>query len=323
MNARQQKILELLREQQEVSVQELSAGFNVSAMTVRRDLEQLERERLATRTHGGAISARSAVVEFAFHERNQEQLAEKRALAKYMAAQVRPGTTLVLDTGTTTLEVARELARLPDLRVLTTSLAIASVLYAHEQISLTLLGGSVRQNSPDLVGPLTEENLRRFHPDLAVIGADAAGEDGVYTATLEVARITGAMLEQARETWLVADSRKFARRSFVKFADWDRLQHVVTDVGLSAEGAGVAAGERDHGASRRSVKGTYETGTSSRHYRRRVDGQGDMLRPRALVPHHGRVGRARGYGGVRHESGGAALVHGAHSERHVGDRGLS
>ncbi len=112
MNARQQKILELLRTQQEVSVQELSADFAVSAMTIRRDLEQLERERLATRTHGGAISARPAVIEFAFHTRNQENLAEKQAIAKEMAAQVRSGTTLVLDTGTTTLEVARELTRL-------------------------------------------------------------------------------------------------------------------------------------------------------------------------------------------------------------------
>jgi len=235
MNSRQQKILDLLREHHEVSVHALSADFGVSAMTVRRDLEQLERARLATRTHGGAISSRSAVIEFAFLARNLERLAEKRAIAREMALRVRAGTTLVLDTGTTTLEVARELTRTADLRVLTTSLAIASVLFAHEQISLTLLGGAVRHDSPDLIGPLTEENLRRFRPDLAIVGADAACEDGLYTATLDIARITGAMIEGARETWLVADSRKFSRRSFVRFASWDRVPHLVTDTGLPPE----------------------------------------------------------------------------------------
>ncbi len=196
---------------------------------------------------------RPAVIEFAFHNRNQERLAEKRAIAKEMAAHVRPGTTLVLDTGTTTLEVARELARLADLRVLTTSLAIASVLYAQEGVTLTLLGGSVRQNSPDLIGPLTEENLLQFHPDLAVIGADAIGEDGLYTASLEVARITGTMLQQARETWLVADSSKFTRRSFVKFADWSQVHHLVTDAAPARGSTRVAGRERSRTARRRSV----------------------------------------------------------------------
>ncbi len=173
--------------------------------------------------------------------------------------------------------------------MLTTSLAIASVLYAQEGVSLTILGGGVRPNSPDLIGPLTEENLRRFRPDLAIVGADAACEDGLYTATLEVARITGAMLEQSRETWLVADSTKFARRSFVRFAGWGSVQHVVTDSALSPQardGCGRAGprpiSSKSESRERRlpACKGEEDDDHDppSRPHRRRPDGQGDLLR---------------------------------------------
>jgi DeoR/GlpR family transcriptional regulator of sugar metabolism len=234
LNARQQHILEQLGVDREVSVQALAERLHVAPVTIRRDLQTLEGEGKLTRTHGGAVFSQSAVIEFAFLDRAQEHLAEKQAIARYLATVVQPGMTLVLDTGTTTLEVARALAGIPRLRVLTSSLAIAAALYPCENIDLVLLGGSVRQRSPDLSGALTEENLRQFQTELAILGADAVSPAGLYTADLGLARLSRAMIAGARESWLVVDSSKFSRRSFVKFDDWSAITHLVTDDGLLA-----------------------------------------------------------------------------------------
>jgi DeoR family glycerol-3-phosphate regulon repressor len=235
MNSRQQSILEQLRSGQELAVGELARQFDVSLVTIRRDLEALAQEGPITRTHGGVILSRAGVIEFSFQSRAQEQLEQKRALARHMAGVVKPGMTVVLDTGTTTLEVARAIGGTARLRVLTSSLAIASALQAHDNLDLVLLGGSVRHHSPDLSGPLTEDNLRQFRPDLAILGADAADREGVYTSDLGVAGISRAMIAGAMETWLVADSSKFSRRAFVQFADWGQIDHLITDDGLSPE----------------------------------------------------------------------------------------
>jgi DeoR/GlpR family transcriptional regulator of sugar metabolism len=229
MNPRHQKILDRLHQQGEVTVQELAEAFGVTPMTIRRDLDFLAEQNRLTRTHGGAMRSTPAVIEFAFLERNRERIAEKQAIARAAAALVEPGMTLVLDTGTTTLEVARAIAGVPDLTVLTSSLAIASALYGRENIALILLGGNVRRNSPDLSGPLTEANLRCFRPHLAILGADALDSDGLYTSDQAIAAVSRAMIASAEETILVADSDKFTRRAFVHFACWLEITHLVTD----------------------------------------------------------------------------------------------
>lgn len=233
MNARHQRILDILLTQREVSVVDLANQLKVSPITIRRDLELLEREGELTRTHGGAVFSRSAIFEFAFLDRAQNKTAEKTAIAGYIANIIKPGMTIILDTGTTTLEVARAIAAIPRLRVLTSSLAIASALHTFDNIDLVLLGGSVRHNSPDLSGPLTEENLRMFKTDIVILGADAVSNEGVFTTDLDIARISRAMINSAQESWLVADSSKFTRRSFVKFADWTTIANIVTDDGIT------------------------------------------------------------------------------------------
>lgn len=235
MNPRHQKILDRLHAQGEVAVQELAEAFGVTPMTIRRDLDFLAEQNRLTRTHGGAMRSSSAVIEFAFLERSRERIAEKQAIARAAAALVEPGMTLVLDTGTTTLEVARAIAGVPDLTVLTSSLAIASALYGRENLSLILLGGGVRRNSPDLSGPLTEDNLRRFRTHLAILGADALDCDGLYTSDQAIAAVSRAMIASAEETVLVADSDKIARRAFVHFAEWPDITHLVTDGGVGED----------------------------------------------------------------------------------------
>ena len=134
LNARQQTIIGLLREQGAVTVTDLTRRFDVTAMTVRRDLDHLAHTGCLTRTHGGAIFSQQAKIQFAFREKQEAQLAEKAAIARAAAALVQPGMTVVLDTGTTTLEVARAIAGIANLKVLTSSLAIAAALYARDNI---------------------------------------------------------------------------------------------------------------------------------------------------------------------------------------------
>lgn len=229
---RRAKILELLAHDGEISVQHLTALFGVTPMTIRRDLEALENQGSLTRTHGGAIFSQRAVAEFAFLEQGRKHQREKEAIAREAAQLVQPGMTIVLDTGTTTLEVARAVAGISNLTVLTSSLAIASALHASNNVELVLLGGNVRRRSPDLMGPLTEENLDRFRVRMAILGADGADSTGVFTTELSIARVSRAMVQCARETVLVADSSKFEHPSFVRYADWKNISRVVTDDGL-------------------------------------------------------------------------------------------
>jgi len=230
---RRAQILDALASEGEVFVLDLSERLGVTPMTIRRDLEALERQSVLSRTHGGAIFSKQSVAEFAFLERNRTSITEKQAIAREAASLVEPGMTVVMDTGTTTLEVARALRGIDRLTVLTSSLAVASELHTHPGMEIVLLGGNVGKNSPDLFGALTEDNLRRFRVQLAILGADALDPRGLYTTGLNIARVSEAMIEVARDTVLVADSRKFQRESFVKFADWAAIRHVVTDAAVS------------------------------------------------------------------------------------------
>jgi DeoR/GlpR family transcriptional regulator of sugar metabolism len=218
----------------EVSVHALADHFKLSLMTVRRDLMQLEKAGRVTRTHGGAILSRPGVAEFTFVERGEQGLSEKQAIAAAVAALIPAGSTVALDNGTTTLAVAKAIAGIERLTVLTCSLAIASVLYSHDTITLVLLGGSARKGSPDLVGWLTEENLKSFHVDYAIVGADGITSEGAYTTAVDLARICQAILHAGAQSVLVADSSKVGRASFCRYAGLNEFDHVITDSGIPA-----------------------------------------------------------------------------------------
>jgi DeoR family transcriptional regulator, fructose operon transcriptional repressor len=234
MNQRQTGILDLLKSNGEASIHDLARQFRVSEMTVRRDLTLLEKEEEITRTHGGAMLSRAGIIEFTFQEKGRISAREKKAIAREVANLIQPGMTITLDTGTTTLEVARLIAGYKPLTVLTSSLAIASVLYAHEHIELVLLGGMARKGNPDLTGWLTEENLKRFRVDLSALGADGVDSEGAFTTDMNIARVSQAMIAGANQTILMVDHTKFNKSAFVKFAAWNQIDYLVTDEGASA-----------------------------------------------------------------------------------------
>lgn len=229
--ARQEEIVSLVSKNGEVSVAKLARRFRVSEMTVRRDLAELYRSGRLRRTHGGAVSSRAGVAEFLFQQKRNLHAAQKRAIGRRVSEMVKPGMTVCLDTGTTTLEVARALSGTDNLTVLTTSLVIAAELHTQDNIDLILLGGNVRKNSPDLTGPVAEENLSRFRADIAVIGADAVTADGVFTTDVRVARLTKAIADSAKMVVLATDSSKFGKTAFARYASFEDIDCVVTDIG--------------------------------------------------------------------------------------------
>lgn len=232
--ARQARIAEVLSASGECSVGALARELGVSEMTVRRDLQSLAEAGRVLRTHGGAAPAERVSFEFQFLHRTRERRAEKEAIASAAAALVGDGASVMLDSGTTTLAIAARLKEKRGLTVITTSLPIASELQFAPNARVILLGGVLRQDAPDLFGPLTESNLECLSAEVAFIGADAIDAKGnVYNAAPDVARMLQIMAKSARRVYVVADSRKIGGTALMRFgrvAEWDGL---ITDNGLS------------------------------------------------------------------------------------------
>ncbi len=225
---REQRRQEILRAVNEgrAQVGELALVFGVSEMTVRRDLRDLERDGKLTRVHGGAVSV---AVEPSFAEIVVERFPQKDRIGAAAAALVEDGQTIMLDIGTTTLQVARHL-RGREVTVITTNLAAYEELLAETSVDLVLVGGNVRRNYRSLVGVLAEDALRQLRADVAFLGASGIEPDGaVDDTTMVEVPIKRAMLAAAARTVLVADSTKFAMRGMVRVCDVADLDVLVTD----------------------------------------------------------------------------------------------
>lgn len=231
---RHRQIQQLLRERGECSVEFLAATLNVSDMTIRRDLNQMAAEDRAVRTHGGAAPVEQVSFEFAFLREAGQNREQKTLIGRRAAALIEDGQSVMLDSGTTTLALARELVHRRRLVVITTSLPIAATLQRSAGAEVILLGGIVRRDAPDLAGPLTESNLDAFHADLAFVGADAIGLDGeLYNGSLTVGQMLGKMSTRAGGVYVIADSSKIGRTALSRFGNARDYQALITDSGIS------------------------------------------------------------------------------------------
>jgi DeoR/GlpR family transcriptional regulator of sugar metabolism len=226
------RIRALLRNRQQLSIPELAEMFKVSEMTIRRDLDTLESNGHVRRTHGGAMPAERMVFEFDFAARRRIRRREKQAIAHEAVKLIRPGHRIILDTGTTVLEVAHLLREEKDLTVITPSLAVASLLQFSPNIQTVLLGGIVRPGSPDLTGPLTEGTLEMFAADLAFQGADGIGDDGaIYGEDIRIVQVDKKMRRRAERTYVLADSSKVGKTSLVVNGFIHEVDGLITDEG--------------------------------------------------------------------------------------------
>lgn len=234
MNTRQNSIIEIIGQHERADVADLAVRFSVSEMTIRRDLTELEEQGFLVRTHGGAVSAgKTRFLHKAFP--NYYVSPEKEAIGRTAAKLVQPSQTIMVDRGTTALEVAMHIPQDAGITVATSSLCVAQSLFG-SPVDVLLLGGYLSKDFPSLYGPLTENNLDSLHVDILFVGCDGAdGVDGLYAVDLHIAKFQHAMMGIADMVVVVTESQKFNNKSFARYGQWKEVTTLVTDSRLSAE----------------------------------------------------------------------------------------
>ena len=211
LSHRQTEILNIARAFGRVMVEDLARRFEVSAQTIRKDLNDLCDQRSLTRIHGGAIIA-SGVENLAYEARRFVAAEEKKAIGAAAAERIPNGCSLFINIGTTTEEVASALTSHEDLLVITNNLHVASELHRSRAIEIFLTGGAVRHSDGGIVGAVTVEQIAQFRVDFAVIGTSAIDQTGtLLDFDIREVEISRAIVEHARKIILVSDSSKFAR----------------------------------------------------------------------------------------------------------------
>ncbi len=226
---RQSAIQHLLRTERQVEIAALAAHFSVSTMTIRRDLAELETRGLLVRTYRGGIAGP------ALSPAESPGSSTRQAIGRLAAALTAPGQTILVDAGTTTLEVVRHLPRDAGLTLVTNSLPAVQAA-AGAGIRVVLLGGYLSGDDARIYGPMTEACLTSLHADLLFVGCvGAGGAHGFYMADLHLTSNVQAMVRAADRTVVVAESAKFRQRSLSCYATPSDVDVVVTDDGLPAE----------------------------------------------------------------------------------------
>jgi DeoR family transcriptional regulator of aga operon len=229
---RRRRIRQLIHERERVTVEELAQRFDVSTVTVRSDLAALEAAGVLVRSHGGAIKPVDLATDVPIGVKEGLHRAEKARIARVAARMIQPGETVVLDSGTTTHAIARELRREPTvpLTVITNALNIAVELAGVPRIRVIQLGGLVRDMSLSTVGPQAEQMLHGLRADRAFLGVDGLdAEAGLTTPDVLEAKLNALMIQVSREIVAVADASKLGRRSLCTIAPLDALDKLVTD----------------------------------------------------------------------------------------------
>ncbi|MBD1261435.1 DeoR/GlpR transcriptional regulator [Maribacter polysiphoniae] len=234
---RRKKILNLLDINGQVFVHELSEQFNVSEVTIRNDLELFESKKLLIRARGGAMKYDNSVsADYQLSEKDKIHYAEKIEIGKKAASLIKEGETIILDSGTTTMEVAKHLDAEKAINVITNAFNIANQLIHAQNINIIVPGGTLRKNSHSLVGPLAEKNLRNFYVDKVFLGVDGLDiKQGAFTPNIEEASLNQIMIDIAKDVILVADSSKFNRRSLAFICPTNKINIIVTDANISKE----------------------------------------------------------------------------------------
>ena len=233
---RHSKIRELLRDKKQVSIVQLAQMFDVSEMTVHRDLRKLEGDGRIRRTRGGAVPAERMEFEFDFALQRRARQKEKQAIAKEALKFIEPGQRIILDAGTTTLEVAYLLRDLQNITVITPSLAVGSVLQFSPGIETVLLGGIIRHGSPHLTGAVTEANLDMFAVDIAFQGADGIGVDGtLYTDDMRIVRVDQKIRKRAAKSYILTDSSKIGKTALATNGYVYQVNALITDNTIEPE----------------------------------------------------------------------------------------
>lgn len=227
---RRNKIISLLEDSGKVKVDELSERFDVSSVTIRNDLDYLEDHKIAFRIYGGAIPYDKVGQETHLNQKKKKNINQKKQIGRAAAEFVDDGDSIILDSGTTTCQVASNLRNKKDLTILTNAINIALELADIENFSIMLTGGTLREQSYALVGPDAERIMKTYSFDRLFLGVDGVDLDaGLTTPTASEGNLKRLMVEQASEVTVVTDSSKCDRRKLTRICQIDEIDRFVTD----------------------------------------------------------------------------------------------
>ncbi|HMO35649.1 MAG TPA: DeoR/GlpR family DNA-binding transcription regulator [Gemmatales bacterium] len=231
---RRQKVLELVKDRGFVALADLALELHASESTLRRDLEFWDQQGLLKRTHGGArmASALPAIDTMpAMEDRASTAVAEKRLIAQAAARRIADGSSILVDAGTTTLELAKLLIGRP-LQVVTNSLPIATLLSQTKEPDVILLGGFVYPRTGVALGPLTMEQLKNIHVAQAILSCHGITEKGLYNHNMLLVETQRSMLRSADEAMILADSSKIGRQALTQLCPLSDIDTLVVDAGI-------------------------------------------------------------------------------------------
>lgn len=234
---RKQEIVDRVNSNGRATVNELCDYFNVSPATIRTDLNELEHMGTLKRTHGGAISNNSiSNYEPTSLEKEEQHVSQKKAIALAALDFVKPGDTIAVDTGTTTMCFAKALASIPDVTVITNDFLVAMYLEQSENTTVIFLGGYIRKRFHCTIGQSVVDAIAPMHIDTTFLATNAiSAERGLSTPNMEIANIKREMIKNSQNVVLLVDSSKIGKNALALFATLDEMDVIITDEGADKE----------------------------------------------------------------------------------------
>ena len=233
---RKEFIVNTLNENGIVYTQEIMKICDVSEITIRRDLTELESKGLLIRTHGGAVKSKATDVLFSYELKINQNRQNKETICQLATNYIEEGDIIFIDCGTTLSLMTKYITKFNTLTVITTSLPVISELIKYPNIRLSLIGGEIDIERQATYGSVAENTTGYYHANKAFIGADGISlKKGLSSYDEKEGAITQKMIENSDEVFLLCDSSKIEKNSFVKFASVTEIHHLITDKLTSPE----------------------------------------------------------------------------------------
>ena len=227
---RKKYILNYLNKNESISIQDIVGSFNISEITARRDLNELENKGFLIRIHGGAIKSKITNGLFDFNSKAIQHSEQKIEICRYASSFIEEDDTIYMDCGTTVYYLAKYLKKFQKIRVITNSLPVISELLPFPHIKVYLIGGELDNSRRALYGPMTENLLNRYKADKAFIGAGGVSiAHGLSSVDEKEASITIKMAESARQVFLLCDSSKLERDSYFTYSSLSLVNYLITN----------------------------------------------------------------------------------------------
>ncbi len=230
---RRRIILEELQQNKQVDVAQLKDRFDVSEVTLRKDLRYLENKNLLIRSRGGAMVPVKIAEDLSVKKRMVINLGLKKQIARKASTLIKDGDTIIIDSGTTLMQITDHLKKIKKLTVITNALDIAFKLSEFNNLKIIVPGGIFREKSCSLVGVTAIENMQMFRADKYFVSADGINEEGLFTSNLEEGQIAKLIMSNAKENIVLVDSSKFDCQGIINFAPLTKIHTLITDENIT------------------------------------------------------------------------------------------